>query len=109
MSDEYVYHDGGGNSLRVTRPPSGPPVALAETPCYIDALELSAWLLGPSSGPWYAVENDLIGGWDVSTYDKPMSQHDTRAGEHSIGSFLSEAHAKLIAELLNKENYVGQE
>lgn len=25
--------------------------------------------------PWYVIENDLIGGWDISTVNKPASQH----------------------------------
>ena len=56
-----------------------------------------------TKGPFYAVVNDLIGGYDVSIFNKPVSQHDTRlsGGEWTIGSFISEGWAKRIAKALN--------
>ncbi len=61
--------------------------------------------LTSDTGPYYAVVNDLIGGYDVSIFNKPVSQHDTRpeGGEWTIGSFLSQEWAERIAAALNKE------
>ncbi len=56
---------------------------------------------------YYAVVNDLIGGYDVSIFDKPVSEHDTRpeGGEWTIGSFISQEWAERIAVALNREGH----
>jgi hypothetical protein len=48
---------------------------------------------------YYAVINDVIGGYDVSEYDKPVSEHGT--DEHTVGSFMDEPGAVRVAEALN--------
>lgn len=50
---------------------------------------------------FYAVVNDLVGGWAVSEHNKPLSQHNTPAGEHDIADFMSKTWAVRIADLLN--------
>jgi len=55
---------------------------------------------------FYAIENDLIGGWDVSEHDKPASQHDLAAGERTIGSFLTFEWATIVAEALSDLDYI---
>jgi hypothetical protein len=61
---------------------------------------------------FYAVVNDLIGGWDVSMNDKPVSEHveTTDIGrlgwrERTIGSFMDEETAKAVARSLNLMQY----
>jgi hypothetical protein len=64
---------------------------------------------------FYAVVNDLIGGWDVSMYDKPVSEHVRSKiedgfeyhewAERTIGSFMDEDTAKAIARSLNLMQY----
>ena len=56
---------------------------------------------------FHAVVNDLIGGWDVSMYDKPVSEHvnQGRWAEHTIGSFMSEDTAVAVARSLNLLQY----
>lgn len=46
---------------------------------------------------WFAVVNDLIGGWSVSNVDKPSSDTDSTNGEYEIGCFLSEGIARHVA------------
>ncbi len=48
---------------------------------------------------YYAVMNDLIGGYDVSLYDKPVGDHDN--DEYTIGSFMNHEDAQRIADALN--------
>lgn len=56
---------------------------------------------------WTAQKNDLVGGWIVTTYPHPYSQHDTRKyGDLTkrgkvIAEFCTEEDAQLIAGLLN--------
>jgi hypothetical protein len=50
---------------------------------------------------WYAVVNDLIGGYNVANVNKPESQTNPQNGEFEIGCFMSEGSAKHIAELHN--------
>jgi hypothetical protein len=50
---------------------------------------------------WYAVINDLIGGWAVSHINKPLSQQDYRKGEGEIAAFCSESVAHHIVALHN--------
>jgi len=57
--------------------------------------------VGMTSRKFYAVQNDLIGGWDVSEHNKRASQHDIAAGERTIGSFLTLPWATLVAEALS--------
>jgi hypothetical protein len=49
--------------------------------------------------PWYAVVNDLIGGWMVANVDKPAHAMDTRpgGGDFGIADFCNEADAEFIA------------
>lgn len=62
-------------------------------------------------GPWFAVVNDLIGGWCVSTLNKPLSEHDHRADgvrvEENAGYVIADCYcvedAARIARLLNEE------
>lgn len=49
---------------------------------------------------YYVVVNDVIGGWDVSEYDKPASEHDR--DESAIAWGLLEEAAKMIALALNQ-------
>ncbi len=52
--------------------------------------------------PWYAVVNDLIGGWSVATRDVPCSELRINQGkDFELGCFLDEAIARDIAELHN--------
>jgi hypothetical protein len=50
---------------------------------------------------WYAVPDDLIGGWAVSHVDKPLSEQDAKAGEGEIASFMDQQAAEYIANLHN--------
>jgi hypothetical protein len=50
---------------------------------------------------YYARPNDLIGGWIVTPYNKPMSEHNTPEGECPIADFWDEDHAKDYALMLN--------
>lgn len=52
--------------------------------------------------PWYAVVDDLIGGWAVSNVNKTTAEMDFEQGEIEIASFASEEHARHIAELHNR-------
>ena len=58
---------------------------------------------GTSAPHYYPVVNDLIGGYDVSEWDKPVSEHDTRpeGGEYTIGTFMTEEWATRVADALN--------
>lgn len=51
---------------------------------------------------WYAVRNDVIGGWSMTNVDKPVSQLDPRQGEVEIGDALSEEIATRIVTLHNQ-------
>lgn len=60
---------------------------------------------------WTVQVDDTVGGWIVTTYPHPLSQHDTRpvseGGDPSKqGEIIAECHslddAKLIARLLNE-------
>lgn len=50
---------------------------------------------------WYAVPNDLIGGYTVANVNKPDSQHNVYEGDFEVGTFLSLGTAKHIAEIHN--------
>ena len=52
---------------------------------------------------WYAVVNDLIGGYVVSNVDKPCSAIDSRkgSGEWQIADFMDEKTARYVADLHN--------
>lgn len=50
---------------------------------------------------WYAVPNDLIGGYTVATVDKPDSLHNVYEGDFEIGTFMTLETAQHIAELHN--------
>ena len=60
---------------------------------------------------FYAVVNDLIGGWDVSMWDKPVSEHVTSEGgpraweNQTIGSFMDKPTAEAVARSLNLMQY----
>lgn len=55
----------------------------------------------PTAVRWFAVVNDLIGGWAVSHVDKPLSQQDWEQGEGEIADFCTEAVARHIVDLHN--------
>ncbi len=48
---------------------------------------------------YYAVVNDLIGGYDVSTYNKTVGDHGE--DEWTFGSFMSQEDAVQVAHALN--------
>ena len=51
---------------------------------------------------WYAVADDLVGGWGLATVDKPTSQIDTYVtGERIVGCFMDEDTARHLAHLHN--------
>lgn len=52
---------------------------------------------------WYAVINDLVGGWCVANVDLPLSAIRPRTGERVIGDFMTEDDARRVARLLNQE------
>ena len=52
--------------------------------------------------PWYAVVDNLIGGWAVATADKTCADLDWQAGEVQVANFIGEQTARHIAELHNK-------
>ena len=58
---------------------------------------------------FYAVVNDLIGGYDISLWNKPVSEHHITHGEYTIGSFISEEWAEKIAHALNALEVDGNE
>lgn len=60
-----------------------------------------------SKETWYAVPNDLIGGWCIMTVDKPPSQCDWRGGELEIGWIMTKDDAIEIARLHNEFGYTG--
>ena len=51
---------------------------------------------------WYAVPNDLIGGYSVSTVNKPDSQHNVYEGDFEVGTFMTLESAQHIAEIHNQ-------
>jgi len=50
---------------------------------------------------WYATADDTIGGWCVSTSNKPESQRDPYAGEFSAGNFMTKEVAEHIVRIHN--------
>lgn len=46
---------------------------------------------------WFAVLDDTVGGWAVANVNKPVSEHDHRKREVSVGDFLSDNYAHHIA------------
>ena len=50
---------------------------------------------------WYAVVNDLIGGYAIATTNKPISEIDPYSGEFELGDFLTKEMAQHIADLHN--------
>ncbi|HEV2928403.1 MAG TPA: hypothetical protein VGW74_06910 [Propionibacteriaceae bacterium] len=57
----------------------------------------------PTPGPWYAVVNDLIGGWSVMNADLPPSQADFESGQVEVACFVRREDAELIARLRNAD------
>lgn len=61
---------------------------------------------------WYAIVNDLIGGWCVSTISLPLSAHDHRADGDSancgyvIADCMTKDDAEVLADLLNGTDYM---
>jgi hypothetical protein len=54
---------------------------------------------------WYAIVNDMIGGWAVGTVDKSTSEYDNRPGSTDgriIADFVNEEDAKEICRLHNQ-------
>jgi hypothetical protein len=56
----------------------------------------------PFDSVWYPVVNDLIGGWAISLWNKPMSQHNHNEGEGDIADFMMQDVAEYICNLHNK-------
>jgi hypothetical protein len=50
---------------------------------------------------WYVVPNDVIGGWSVTTVDKPVSALMPRAGEFEIVETISKETADHVVALHN--------
>lgn len=50
---------------------------------------------------WFALPNDVIGGWSVMNCNKPLSQVDPNKPEWEVASFASEEDAKHIVILHN--------
>lgn len=57
-------------------------------------------------GPWYAVENDLIGGWMVATADLPASE--LRFDGYGIAEYASREDAEFICALRNAWEEIAQ-
>jgi hypothetical protein len=51
---------------------------------------------------WYAVDNDLIGGYAVATVDKPESEHNVYEADYTVGTFMTKRCAEHIADLHNQ-------
>lgn len=52
---------------------------------------------------WYAVPNDLIGGWSVATVDKPVSEIDPMATrDRVLLDVVWDEHARWIVEAHNQ-------
>jgi len=59
---------------------------------------------GVTNKVWYTVINDLVGGWGISTTDKPMSEHDCRtAGDLLVADGLLEDIAIYVCDLHNSQ------
>ncbi len=54
---------------------------------------------------YYAVLNDLIGGYDVSTHNKNVGDHDHDNGEYTEAWGMTKEFAERVARALNKEEY----
>lgn len=60
--------------------------------------ELRALLERATPEPWFAKENDLIGGFAVMNCDLPPSQADPSKGQGDVGDFMpSRSDAQLVA------------
>lgn len=55
---------------------------------------------------WYVVLDDIVGGWAVSTIDKPLSEMDYRKNERHWIECAVKEHAQYIVDLHNRE--IGQ-
>lgn len=55
----------------------------------------------------YAVVNDVIGGWDVSPWDLPVSALQPEEGLFSIGTFMTEEAAGRVARGLDLAAALG--
>lgn len=97
MSDDFWHCRCGTqyDSARTECPSCGTP--RTEGPTTLTWGELRALAEQATPGPWYAVVNDLIGGWAVATVDKPCSAHNHEAGEGEVADFVHEADARFIA------------
>lgn len=60
--------------------------------------------INPMAVPWYAVVNDVIGGWAICNVDKPCSQQSINPedGEIEIADFIQEDVARYIVRLHNE-------
>jgi hypothetical protein len=54
---------------------------------------------------WFAVQNDLVGGWMIATADKPASEH---RGEYAVADFLTREDAEFLCALRNAWSEVSQ-
>jgi hypothetical protein len=69
----------------------------------LKALEAKA-----TAGPWYTVENDLIGGWLVATADKPASELRLADEERQVFDFASREDAEFVCALRNAWPEIAQ-
>lgn len=51
---------------------------------------------------WYVNQEDLIGGWIITTVDKPASQINPYDGEFELANFVKKSMAEHIVELHNQ-------
>lgn len=57
---------------------------------------------------WYAVVDDLIGGWNVATVDKTAAEihpgtKEAPSGEYTVACFMDEDTARHVADLHNAQ------
>jgi hypothetical protein len=75
------------------------PAAAATTGRRVSTLSTLKALEGRSTpAKWFAVENDLIGGWMIATADKPASE---QRGEYAVADFLTREDAEFLCVLRN--------
>ena len=50
----------------------------------------------------YLVVNDIVGGFDLSHHDKPMSEHDIGSGEWSVAWGVTPEFGERVCHLWNR-------
>lgn len=51
---------------------------------------------------WFPVVDDLIGGWAISTVDKPESERTVTNGEDGVANFITEELARYVCGMHNR-------